>query len=75
MWSTADGGMISQYADLDGFNQQWQLVNLVAVRVPVSSDITLQNLRLTNSGISESPCGTNTVLENLTLDNSQDNSC
>jgi hypothetical protein len=34
VWSTADGGMISQYADLDGFNQQWQLVNLVAVRVP-----------------------------------------
>lgn len=27
-WSTADGGMISQYQDLDGYNQQWQLVKL-----------------------------------------------
>ncbi|MDQ7904975.1 RICIN domain-containing protein [Phytohabitans sp. ZYX-F-186] len=27
-WSTADGAMIAQYADLDGANQQWQLVNL-----------------------------------------------
>ncbi|MER7456882.1 RICIN domain-containing protein [Micromonospora sp. NPDC126480] len=27
-WSTADGGMISQYADLDGYNQQWQLIRL-----------------------------------------------
>ncbi|MFF0820318.1 RICIN domain-containing protein [Micromonospora haikouensis] len=25
-WSTADGGMISQYQDLGGANQQWQLV-------------------------------------------------
>ncbi|WP_308163612.1 RICIN domain-containing protein [Micromonospora sp. WMMB482] len=25
-WSTADGGRISQYADLNGANQQWQLV-------------------------------------------------
>ena len=25
-WSTADGGMISQFPDLDGFNQQWQMV-------------------------------------------------
>ncbi|MGC4766712.1 RICIN domain-containing protein [Micromonospora sp. DT46] len=27
-WSTADGAMISQYQDLGGANQQWQLVNL-----------------------------------------------
>ncbi len=27
-WSTGDGGMVSQYADLDGYNQQWQLVRL-----------------------------------------------
>jgi pectate lyase len=27
-WSTADGGMLSQYADLDGANQQWQLVQV-----------------------------------------------
>ncbi len=27
-WSTADGGMISQYQDHDGANQQWQLVTL-----------------------------------------------
>ncbi|MEU8080593.1 RICIN domain-containing protein [Catellatospora citrea] len=27
-WSTADGAMISQYQDLDGYNQQWQLVKL-----------------------------------------------
>jgi len=75
VWSTADGGMISQYADLDGFNQQWQLVNLVAVRVPVSSDITLQNLTFDQLGHQREPLGTNTVPENLTLDNSQDNSC
>ncbi|GAA1810547.1 hypothetical protein GCM10009682_35220 [Luedemannella flava] len=27
-WSTADGGVVSQYADLDGANQQWQLVQV-----------------------------------------------
>jgi len=27
-WSTADGGPIAQFTDLNGFNQQWQLVNL-----------------------------------------------
>ena len=27
-WSTADGGIISQYQDLDGANQQWQLISL-----------------------------------------------
>src|SRR5689334_14144720 len=25
-WSTADGGRISQFSDLNGWNQQWQLV-------------------------------------------------
>ncbi|PZG00301.1 pectate lyase family protein [Micromonospora deserti] len=27
-WSTADGGMVSQYADLDGYNQQWQMIRV-----------------------------------------------
>jgi len=27
-WSTADGGPIAQYADLDGWNQQWQLATV-----------------------------------------------
>ncbi|MEV7226923.1 RICIN domain-containing protein [Polymorphospora sp. NPDC051019] len=27
-WSTADGGIISQYQDLGGWNQQWQLVRV-----------------------------------------------
>ncbi|HEX6684110.1 MAG TPA: RICIN domain-containing protein [Candidatus Limnocylindrales bacterium] len=27
-WSTADGGRIAQFADLNGWNQQWQLVNM-----------------------------------------------
>nr|WP_026207954.1 RICIN domain-containing protein [Catelliglobosispora koreensis] len=27
-WSTADGGRIAQYADLGGWNQQWQLVEV-----------------------------------------------
>jgi hypothetical protein len=42
---------------------------------PVSSDIALQNLTLTNSAITESPCGTNTIIRNITLNNSQNNSC
>nr|MDT0659907.1 RICIN domain-containing protein [Micromonospora sp. DSM 115978] len=25
-WSTADGGIVAQYADLDGWNQQWQMI-------------------------------------------------
>ncbi len=25
-WSTADGGIVAQYGDLDGANQQWQMV-------------------------------------------------
>ncbi|GAA1800035.1 hypothetical protein GCM10009682_22120 [Luedemannella flava] len=27
-WSTADGGIVSQYADLDGANQQWQMIQV-----------------------------------------------
>jgi hypothetical protein len=27
-WSTADGGRIAQFTDLNGWNQQWQLVNV-----------------------------------------------
>ncbi|MEV0396587.1 RICIN domain-containing protein [Polymorphospora rubra] len=27
-WSTADGGIISQYQDLGGWNQQWQLIRV-----------------------------------------------
>lgn len=27
-WSTADGAIVSQYGDLDGANQQWQLVQV-----------------------------------------------
>jgi hypothetical protein len=42
---------------------------------PVSSDIALQNLTLTNPAITESPCGTNTIIRNITLNNSQNNSC
>jgi hypothetical protein len=26
-WSTADGGNVVQYSDLDGFNQQWRFVS------------------------------------------------
>ncbi|MFF5214930.1 RICIN domain-containing protein [Micromonospora sp. NPDC000442] len=33
-WSTADGAMISQYADLDGANQRWQLVRLSGGTTP-----------------------------------------
>jgi hypothetical protein len=41
----------------------------------VSSDIVLQNLTLTNPAITESPCGTNTIIRNITLNSSQNNSC
>ncbi len=27
-WSTADGGIVSQFADLGGWNQQWQLIEI-----------------------------------------------
>ncbi|MFC6080106.1 hypothetical protein [Sphaerisporangium aureirubrum] len=42
---------------------------------PVSSNITLQNLTLTNSVITESPCGTNIVIRNINLVNSRINRC
>jgi hypothetical protein len=37
---------------------------------PVSSDITIQNLALTNTVVSESPCGTNIIVRNNTLSGS-----
>ncbi|MGW6929256.1 hypothetical protein ACWGE0_04265 [Lentzea sp. NPDC054927] len=42
---------------------------------PNNSDITVQNLTLTNSAVRESPCGTNTTFRNLTLNNSTSNVC
>jgi hypothetical protein len=33
-WSTADGGIISQFADADGYNQQWQLHRITAAPPP-----------------------------------------
>jgi hypothetical protein len=33
-WSTADGGMISQFQDLNGWNQQWQLIVLGSAPPP-----------------------------------------
>ncbi|MEV1084497.1 hypothetical protein AB0I98_40890 [Streptomyces sp. NPDC050211] len=42
---------------------------------PNNSDIIIQNLRVTNSGIRESPCGTNTTFRNNTLVNSSQNIC
>lgn len=38
---------------------------------PNNSDITVQNLTITNSAITENPCGTNTTFRNNTLVNSQ----
>nr|MDT0659290.1 family 43 glycosylhydrolase [Micromonospora sp. DSM 115978] len=37
-WSTADGAMVSQYQDLNGANQQWQLINISAP--PASGSFT-----------------------------------
>ncbi|WP_201761536.1 MULTISPECIES: RICIN domain-containing protein [unclassified Nonomuraea] len=42
---------------------------------PVTSDITLQNLTLTNSAINENPCGNNIVIRAIELVNSQINRC
>ncbi|WP_230396577.1 hypothetical protein [Streptomyces blattellae] len=42
---------------------------------PNNSDITIQNLTVTNSAIRESPCGTNTTFRNNTLVNSSQNIC
>ncbi|WP_242642252.1 hypothetical protein [Lentzea alba] len=42
---------------------------------PNNSDITVQNLTITNSSVRESPCGTNTTFRNLKLNNSTSNVC
>ena len=42
---------------------------------PNNSDITIQNLTVTNSSVRESPCGTNTTFRNLKLNNSTSNVC
>ncbi|MFF8974554.1 hypothetical protein [Streptomyces sp. NPDC014995] len=42
---------------------------------PNNSDITVQNLTVTNSAIRESPCGTNTTFRNNTLVNSTQSIC
>lgn len=42
---------------------------------PNNSDIYVQNLTVTNSAVRESPCGTNTVFRNITLNNSSMNVC
>lgn len=42
---------------------------------PNNSDITVQNLTVTNSSVRESPCGTNTTFRNLKLNNSTSNVC
>ncbi len=42
---------------------------------PNNSDITIQNLTVTNSAITENPCGTNTTFRNNTLVNSRQTIC
>lgn len=42
---------------------------------PVSRDITLQNLTVTDSAINENPCGENTTVRNNTFVNSSRNVC
>jgi hypothetical protein len=42
---------------------------------PNNADIFVQNLTVTNSSVRESPCGTNTVFRNLTLNNTSMNVC
>jgi hypothetical protein len=42
---------------------------------PNNSDITIQNLTVTNSSIRENPCGTNTTFRNNTLVNSSQSIC
>ena len=42
---------------------------------PPSSDITIQNLTVTNSAITENPCATNSTFRNNTLVNSRNNVC
>ncbi|WP_434042645.1 MULTISPECIES: hypothetical protein [Sorangium] len=40
-----------------------------------SSDITIQNLTVTNTAVNENPCATNSTFRNLTLVNSRENTC
>ncbi|SBT90754.1 hypothetical protein GA0115233_10223 [Streptomyces sp. DI166] len=40
-----------------------------------NSDITIQNLTVTNSAVTENPCGNNTTFRNITLVNSRQNIC
>lgn len=40
-----------------------------------STDITIQNLTVTNTTINESPCATSSTFRNLTLVNARDNTC
>ncbi|WP_437935563.1 hypothetical protein [Sorangium sp. So ce341] len=40
-----------------------------------SSDITIQNLTISNTAVNESPCAVNSTFRNLTLVNARDNSC
>ncbi|MDT0344797.1 right-handed parallel beta-helix repeat-containing protein [Streptomyces litchfieldiae] len=42
---------------------------------PGNRDITVQNITFTNSSLRESPCGTNVVYRNLTLNNTSRNTC
>ncbi|KOG43123.1 hypothetical protein [Streptomyces resistomycificus] len=42
---------------------------------PNNSDITVQNLTVTNSSIRESPCGTNTTFRNITRVNTSQSIC
>jgi hypothetical protein len=42
---------------------------------PNNSDITIQNLTVSNSSVRESPCGTNTTFRGITLNNSTMNVC
>ncbi|WP_246292439.1 hypothetical protein [Lentzea indica] len=42
---------------------------------PNNSDITVQNLTVTNSSVRESPCGINTTFRNIRLNNSTSNVC
>ncbi|QNP74307.1 hypothetical protein IAG44_35865 [Streptomyces roseirectus] len=42
---------------------------------PNNADITVQNLTVTNSRITENPCGTNTTFRNIQLVNSSQNVC
>lgn len=42
---------------------------------PNNSDIFIQNLTVTNTGVRESPCGTNTVFRNVTVNGGSMNVC